>query len=150
MTLTRKRQRSRIYIYKKLKKLRNVYIYIQKSRHFAKSKAICVTFLFTKSQTLYVTRFFMKFLKLAFTYIQKAWHFALRDIFIYKNPDTLKEARQFALRFFIYKKHDTLRYVTFLYAKSSTLRKKARQFALHFLIYKKPDTLRYKIFLGIF
>ena len=49
-----------------------------------------VTFLYIKRNTLYVTGFFMNFLKLAF----------------------------------IYKKHDTLRYVTFLYTKSWTLRKK--------------------------
>ena len=33
--------------------------------------------------------------------------------FIYKNLDTSKKARQFALRFFIYKSTDTLRYVVF-------------------------------------
>ena len=42
--------------------------YILKSRHFPKSKNICVTFLYTKIQTLYVTLFFMNFLKLAFIY----------------------------------------------------------------------------------
>ena len=31
----------------------------------------------------------------------------LRNVFIYKKPDTLQKARQFALCF-IYKKHDTL------------------------------------------
>ena len=41
------------------------HFYIQKPRHFAKSKTICVTFLYTKSLTLYVTWFFMEFLKLA-------------------------------------------------------------------------------------
>ena len=30
----------------------------------------------------------MKVLKLAFIYIKKAWHFALREVFIYKKPDT--------------------------------------------------------------
>ena len=59
-----------IYIYK-AKELQNVYIYT-KARHFAKSKTISVTFLFTKIWTLYVTQFFKKFLKLAFIYIQKA------------------------------------------------------------------------------
>ena len=60
-----------LYIYK-AKKMLNVYIYIQKARHFSKSKTIYVAFLLTKSHTLYVTRFFMKFLKLADIYIQKA------------------------------------------------------------------------------
>ena len=57
-------------------------------------------------------------------------------VFTYKKPDTFQKARQFPLRFYIqkamhltlrdfhemfeviYKKHDTLRYVTFLYSKS--------------------------------
>ena len=55
----------------------------------------------------------MKFLKLEFIYEQKVLHFALRDVFIYKNPNNSKKARQFALRFLIYKKHDTLRYAVF-------------------------------------
>ena len=84
--------------------MRNIYVYIPKPRHFEKSKTICVTFLFTKIQTLCFTRFFMKFLNLAFIYMQKSWHFALHDVFIYKNPDTSKKSRQYALRFFIYKK----------------------------------------------
>ena len=65
-------------------------------------------------------------------------------IYIYKNQDNPQKARKFPLRFilkkpytlrygifmtflklaFIYKKHDTLRYVTFLYTKSQTLRQK--------------------------
>ena len=84
-----------IYI-QKAKKLRNIYIY-------RKIKTICVTFLLTKSRTLYVTRFFIIFLKLEFIYIQKAWHFALHDVFIYKKLDTSKKARQFTLRI-LYKK----------------------------------------------
>ena len=34
-------------------------------------------------------------------YIQKSWHFALREVFIYKQLDTLQKARQFAIRFYI-------------------------------------------------
>ena len=45
-----------IYIYKKQKK-RNFYIYIQKDKYLAKNKTICLAFLFTKSQILYVTQF---------------------------------------------------------------------------------------------
>ena len=77
--------------------------------------------------------------KTAHTYtLKKAWHFALRDVFIYKKLDTFQKARQFLLRFYIqkpytwhygnimnflklaliYKKHDTLRYVTFLCTKA--------------------------------
>ena len=71
MTPISDRQRARFHINKKGKKLRNIYIYIQKARHFAKSKTICVTFLFKKSRTLYFTGFFINFFKLAFIYIQK-------------------------------------------------------------------------------
>ena len=35
--------------------------------------------------------------------IQKVWHFALRDVFIYKNTDTSQKAGQFALHFYIQK-----------------------------------------------
>ena len=91
--------------------------YIQKSRHVAKRKIICVTFLYTKILTLCVTRFSIEFLKLeeggAFSfaknnelcvkfYIQKTMHFALR--FLYKNPYTI-------CYIFICKKQCTLRYV---------------------------------------
>ena len=80
-----------------------------------------------------------------FLYIQKTKKIKT-FIYIYKNPDNFQTARQFALRFysqksrhftlyhfswnlwkwnlFIYKKQYTLRYVTFLYTKSPTLRKK--------------------------
>ena len=69
-------------------------------------------------------------------YTQKAKQ--LPNVFIYKKPDTFQKTRQFPLRFYIqkqytwhygifmkflmlvyiYKKHDILRYVTFLYKKS--------------------------------
>ena len=70
---------------------------------FQKSRQFSLRFYSKKSPTLYVTQVFMNCLKLAFIYIQKEWHFAFRDIFIYKKPDTSKKARQFALCFFIYK-----------------------------------------------
>ena len=79
--------------------------------------------------------------------MQKVWHFALHDVFIYKNPDTSQKARQFTLSFYIQKYgHFALRNfslnfsnwwrgrgtffdtknnalcVTFLYAKKCTLR----------------------------
>ena len=55
----------------------------------------------------------MKFLKLAFIYIQKARHFALRDVFIYKNPDASIKIETICVTSFIYKKPDTLRYAVF-------------------------------------
>ena len=86
-----------------------------KSRRLRKSKTISIAFLYTKIQTLYITRLFVKFLNLTF----------------------------------IYKKHETLRYVTFLYSKSMTFRKKQDNLRYVF-IYKKPDTLRYAFFLKNF
>ena len=44
-------------------------------------------------------------------YTQKAWHFALCDIIIYKKRDTSQKARQFVLSFYI--KKSTLRYTIF-------------------------------------
>ena len=55
MAEIRERKHARFYIYRK-KKTRNVFIY-KKARHFAKSKKISVTFLYTKRKTLYVTQF---------------------------------------------------------------------------------------------
>ena len=78
MTAIRERQRARSYVYKKQKKIENL---------FYTSKTISVMFLYTKFRRLNDTRFFMILLKLAF----------------------------------IYKKHDTLRYVAFLYTKNMTL-----------------------------
>ena len=72
--------------------------YIQKSRHFAKSKTICVTFLYTKIWTLCVTQFFIEFLKLA----------EEGSIFICK--------KQCTLRYILYVKNNALS-VTFLYLK---------------------------------
>ena len=107
MTPISERKIAPYHIYKKQKKLRHVYMYKKKARHFSKSTTICVPFLLTKSQTLYVTRFFMNFLKLAFMHIQKAWYFALHDV-IYTKSLKLR------------KKQDNLRHV-FLYTESLTL-----------------------------
>ena len=80
-------------------------------------------------------------------------------IFIYKKQETFQKSRQFTLRFFsqntwhftlhkfpwniwnihlyIYKKHDILRCVKFLYTKIPKLQTKARKIALRFLYTKK-------------
>ena len=96
--------------------LRDVF-YIQKARHFVKSKTICVTFF----------------------YIQKAWHFALRNfhgIFeICGGGGIFMNKRQCTLRYiFICKKQCTLCCV-FIYKESDTL--------CHIFICKKQSTLRY-------
>ena len=45
-----------VYIYTKIKRIAK-HVYIQKSRHFSKSKAISVTFLYTNIDIIYTTRF---------------------------------------------------------------------------------------------
>ena len=95
--------------------MRNVYIFIQKSRHFAKSKTIRVTYLFTKIKRPSVTWFFMNMLRLEF----------------------------------VYKTHDTLRYMMCLYTQNPNTLQKARQLRLHF-IHKKPDIFCYTIFHKMF
>ena len=89
-------------------------------------------------------------------HIQKSGHFA-------KNQDSLRYVlytksrifyvTQFFMNFsileFLYKKHETLRYMTFLYTKSQTLRKNQDNLR-HVFIYKNLDTLYCTIFLWIF
>ena len=113
MTPIAKRQRARFYLYTQQKHLRNVYLYIQKSRHFLKSKTICVTFLFTKRKTLYVTRFLVKYLILASIYISN--HGTLCSVtFLFTKSQTLQKSKTICVTFFIYKKPDTLRYAIFM------------------------------------
>ena len=49
--------------------------------------------------------------------LQKSWHLALRDIFIYKKQHTLYYVifYEFLKLEFLYKNHVTLRYMTFIY-----------------------------------
>ena len=82
---------------------------MQKSRHFLNTKTICVKFLFTKSQTLNITRFFINVLKFSFIYIQKSRQFALHEVLYTKRP-ILRKPRQLALQFYIFKEPDTLHY----------------------------------------
>ena len=94
---------SSIYIYMQSMTLCVMWrFYIQKSRHFAKSKTIWVIFLnIQKRMKFCVTRFFIDLLKLAGIFINKkqcTLHYiffckkqcTFRYVFIYKNPDTLR------------------------------------------------------------
>ena len=72
------------FIYTKIKTIAERF-HIQKASHFARSKTISVTLLYTKSKTIYFTQWHI---------YTKSRYFVLRDVFIYRNPDT-----QFALRF---------------------------------------------------
>ena len=92
--------------------------YIQKARHFSKSKTICVAFLYTKSRHFALRDFSLNFWNLrrwggGFIFKMQCTmryifilvkQYTLRYVFIYKNPDTLRYI-------FICKKQYTLRYV---------------------------------------
>ena len=86
MTAISERQHAHFYIYKKQKKL-NVFIY-KKQDNFR------YVFIYKMYDTL-LYAIFHEIFEVGI-YIQKAWHFTLRHVFIYKNPDTLQKARQFA------------------------------------------------------
>ena len=141
-----------------------------------------MTFLYTKSLTLHKKQDNIRYIFINKTqgtlryaifhenfefgiFLQEACHFALRDVFIYKKPDTSPTARHFALRFYIRKlghfalldfsltfwnwrrgedifilKKNAL-CVEFLYPKDNTLYvilfiQKALRFALHFYTQK--------------
>ena len=66
--------------------------------------------LYTKARQ-FTLRYFHEIFK-SDIYIQKSLQFTLRDIFIYKKPDTSQEGIQFELRLYI-KNPDTLCYAIF-------------------------------------
>ena len=108
MTAIIERQRARLYT-QKAKKLRNVFIY-KNPDTFQKARQFPFRFYIQKATHL-TLRDFHEIFEVGIC-IQKAWHFALRDVFIYKNLDTSQKARQFAIRF-IYKNPALLRYAIF-------------------------------------
>ena len=87
-------------IHKKQNKLLNVFIY-KKSDTFQKARQFPLRFYIKKEIHLTLWDFHENFE--VGIYIQKAWHFVLRDVFIYKKFDTSQKARQFAIRFYIQK-----------------------------------------------
>ena len=133
MTPINESQRECFYIYNK-QKIRTVYIYTQKARHFSKNKTIFITFLYTKSHTLYFTRFLYFLLELI--YVQN--HDTLCYVtFLYKTPETSKQAIQFAFCF-LYTKSLTL-FVTQVFMQFLKFEEggafyalKTMNFALHF------------------
>ena len=94
---------------------------------YTKSKKNCETFLHTKSRILFKKQDSFRYVFIykrhdniryaifhenfeVGIYMKKAWHFAIREFFICKKPDTSKKVRQFALRFYIQKsRHFVLR-----------------------------------------
>ena len=88
----------RTFIYRKSKKtLRNVFTY-KKPDTFQKARQFPLRFYIQKAKHL-TLRYFHEMFEVGI-YMQKAWHFALCDVFIYKKLDTSQKPRQFAIRFY--------------------------------------------------
>ena len=84
------RQRARFYI---IEKNCGIFIYICKNP----DTLFCVTILFTKSHTVHITQFFMKFS----IYIKK--HHTLRYVMFYiQKAKHFEKSKKFELRLFIY------------------------------------------------
>ena len=131
--------------------------YIQKAKEIAKRfyikrKTFCknldnfrYVFIYKNQDTLLYT-IFHEIFGLGI-YIQKAWDFVLRDVFICKKPETLQKARQFALRFYIQKSgHFALRdfSLNFWNWRREDIFICKKQFTLSYIsICKKQCTLRY-------
>ena len=84
-----KRQCTRFYIYKSQKKPNN-FIY-KKPDTLQKSRQFPLRFYIQNKDTLRYTIFHEIFE--VGIYIQKAWQFALREVLIYKKPDTSQKSR---------------------------------------------------------
>ena len=108
MTAIIERQRGRIYK-QKAKKSKNFFIY-KKPDTFQKARQFPLRFYIQYAIHLTLRGFHKNFE--VGIYIQKASHFALGDVFIYKKLDTSQKASQFAIRF-IYKNPALLRYAIF-------------------------------------
>ena len=80
---------------KKMAKRLNIYRKIPTL--FKKQENLRYVFIHKKPDTLRYT-IFMKFLKLAFIYIQRARHFALSEVFIYTKSPTIRK-KQNKLRY---------------------------------------------------
>ena len=115
-----------------IQKVKKAKLLYTKSWTLVKRKTISVTFLFPKSNTIYVTQFFMKFLNLVFIYRKNDTLSYV--MFLYTKSQKLRKNKDNLRYVFIYKNMDTLRYAilhwifviggegeTFLYAKKYSL-----------------------------
>ena len=150
------RKTTSTFLYMQKAKINAKRFYKQKKRHFSKSKTMSITFLYTKSLTLYVTRFFMKFWN-GNLYTKSMTLFVMWCLYIQKYTH--------------FEKFKTI-WITFFYTKSLTLyvtqffmgflklaeggegyeqeimhfsliRLYAKNNALPDTFYKKPETLRH-------
>ena len=87
--------------------MRNVFIFTKTKTLRKKQDNFRSVFIYKKHDTLHCAIFYEIFE--VEIYIKKGCHFALREVFIYKNQDTSQKARQFALHFYI-QNLDILRY----------------------------------------
>ena len=110
MSAINERQRARFYIYENKINFLNLFK-IQKERYIAKSNTISLMFLYTKSQTPYLKRFFVKFLKLAFIY--KKHDTLCYGMFLYTKILTLRKKQDNLRYVFMLKNPDTLHYAIF-------------------------------------
>ena len=106
MTDISKRQHACSDISKKRNNWETIFIY-KRQDTLQKSRQCPLCFIFKKVRYFTIRDFDGNFE--VGDYIPKAWHFALRDVFILKKPDTSQKVRQFALRFNI-QNPDILRY----------------------------------------
>ena len=155
MTAIVKRQRERFYTHKS-KKLRNVLTY-KTPYTFQKARQFPLRFLYTKIISFKLRDFSWIFEVGIF--IQKSWHFTLRDVFIYKKLDTSPKSKTICYTFLYTKiRHFVLRDFSLnfwnLRRGGGIYLFKKMHFAWHFYIeklrtlryvaiYKEPDTLRY-------
>ena len=112
MTPINERQHARFYLYKNKNIPKRLYINTKIQTLCKKQDNWRYVFIDKKAYTLCYT-IFHEILKLAFIYTQKAQHFALHNVYIYKKPDTSKQNTTICVTFFKYKKPDTLRYAIF-------------------------------------
>ena len=87
-------------VHKNKNKLRNIFI-CKKPGTFQKARQFPLRFNIQKAIHLTLQDFHEIFE--VGIYIQKALHFALRAVFIYKKLDTSQKSRQFAIRFYMQK-----------------------------------------------
>ena len=130
ITSISERQWARFLIYKNQIKLLNVFIY-KKGDTFQKAIQFSLCFIYKMPDNLCYSIFHGIFEVVI--YIQKAWLFLLRDVFIYKKSVTLQKARQFPLRFAL--RNFTLNFwYRWRVGLGIFLHEKKMHFALHFFI----------------
>ena len=99
------------HIYKK-KKIWNVFLIYKNSDTLQKTGQLLLSFYLQKARHLALCN--LSWNVWVGIYIKKAWHFLLRDVFIYTKPDTSQKPGQFVLRFHMQKSaHFALRDYSF-------------------------------------